>query len=286
MSHIFKKVVSQNFWTGLFDYGVKSDGVVSVDSQIGGVSNYNSIYTGGITHAFHCSSPGWGVTQQEITRLLLAASNETNFCLTGFKPFTAKTRQNVVWKSSTDDSEYITKFEEPMASSFVKINIEAKDNDEYTHEIKLAHSDDMTTIMAFAILSEDEMVADYDKNIMCFDLKNYSGEITFYSIGRTNYNALLLDSVVVNLTNNQTSIHSENNHNEKVHVSREADALVVSLPSSMIGSAWQLYSVDGSLVSTGIATTTRLYLKNRRRGTYVLKIEKDDDTYVYKVLIP
>lgn len=285
MFHLFKKDVSANFWSSFFDLGVKSDGVVSVESQIGGISGYNSIYTGELNNAYHVFSPKWNIPQEEITRLLLAASTKTNFCMTGFKPYKTGTRSQVGRKANGSDSEYIADFEEPKPYSYMKITVEHKENEEYTHEIRLSHSDDMATIMAFAILSEDKMIADYDKECMYFDLKDYEGKVTFYSIGRTNYNALLLDSVVVSLDEDPTRIKSMCNDNNKVMISYSFDSVIVSLPFKHNNLKWQLYSLDGSLICNGQSKNNKIILKRGKSGIYILRITDEGCVINYKIML-
>lgn len=98
-------------------------------------------------------------------------------------------------------SKYITDLAEPKPSSYIHLNMSSVSNEDYTHTANISTSDDMLTTAVFATLSTDKMIADYDKSIMNFNLEGYENEdeITFYAIGRTNYNALVIDSVKVNL---------------------------------------------------------------------------------------
>jgi hypothetical protein len=55
----------------------------------------------------------------------------------------------------------------------------------------------MAKTVAFCVLSEDEVVYDFDKGVMRFDMSGLQGENWIYAIGRTNYNALVIDSIKV-----------------------------------------------------------------------------------------
>ena len=55
----------------------------------------------------------------------------------------------------------------------------------------------MAKTVAFCILSKDDVVYDFDKDVMHFDMSNLEGESKIYAIGRTNYNALVIDSIKV-----------------------------------------------------------------------------------------
>lgn len=122
--------------------------------------------------------------------------------MTGFGTQT-KTRSSEFAISEAQDediaSKYITELAEPKSSSYIHLNMSSVPNEDYTHTANISTSDDMLTTAVFATLSDNKMIADYDKDIMNFNLDGYEDEVTFYAIGRTNYNALVIDSVKVNL---------------------------------------------------------------------------------------
>ena len=205
IDHIFYKgnpKEERNRWNYLLD-NVWGDAIVSVESQRGGLSSqYYSMFGGIWGHAFHCKSPLWNVTQNEIRLLLLSEPDENIFCMTGFGT-QAKTRSSDSAISETQDEEitskYITELAEAKPGSYIHLNMSSVPNEEYTHTANISTSDDMLTTAVFATLSNDKMIADYDKDVMNFNLEGYEDEVTFYAIGRTNYNALVIDSVKVNL---------------------------------------------------------------------------------------
>ena len=191
----------------LFDENVASDAVVSVESQRGGLaSQYCSIFLDPLDsskkvlfrHAYHGNSPKWNVTQNEIRLLLLSEPDEGIFCMNGFG-VQQKTRSSVSTISENIASKYITELAEPKSTSYIHLNVSSAPNEGYTHTANISTSEDMLTTVVFATLSNDKMIADYDKEIMNFNLEGYEDEVTFYAIGRTNYNALVIDSVKVNL---------------------------------------------------------------------------------------
>lgn len=102
-------------------------------------------------------------------------------------------------EEKSGDGNYITELSEPKPSSYIHLNMSSVSNEDYTHTANISTSDDMLTTAVFATLSDNKMIADYDKDIMNFNLDGYEDEVTFYAIGRTNYNALVIDSVKVNL---------------------------------------------------------------------------------------
>ena len=195
----------------LFDENIASDAIVSVESQRGGLkTQYCSIFLDPLDslknvlfrHAFHCNSPKWKVTQNEIRLLLLSEPDEKIFCMTGFGTQT-KTRSSELALSEGQDediaSKYITELTEPKPSSYIHLSMSPVLNEDYTHTANISTSNDMLTTAVFATLSDNKMIADYDKDNMNFNLEGYEDEVTFYAIGRTNYNALVIDSIKVNL---------------------------------------------------------------------------------------
>lgn len=187
---------------------IVGDGVVSLESQCGGLKEtYCNIYgspwvglDGSVS--FHCNSPKWYVIHSKLHQLLLSEPNTDIFCMTGFAAQT-KTRSSEPAISEEQDeditSKYVTELAEPKSSSYIRLDMSSVSNEDYTHTANISTSDDMLTTVVFATLSNDKMIADYDKDVMNFNLEGYEDEVTFYAIGRTNYNALVIDSVKVNL---------------------------------------------------------------------------------------
>ena len=169
-----------------------TDGVVSVESQKGGCEK-SYIYRGLITQANHCGATEWGVIHLRLHELL-TSPNSSDFCLTGFgtPPADARTRR-------AENFEFFTDFVEPNTTSFIKIETEEVSGQEYTHDIRLTHSDDMAKTVAFCILSKDDVIYDLNHDVMHFDMSGFEGEKWIYAVGRTDYNALVIDSVKVTL---------------------------------------------------------------------------------------
>lgn len=205
IDHIFYKgnpKEERNRWNYLLD-NVWGDAIVSVESQRGGLSSqYYSMFGGIWGHAFHCNSPLWNVIQNEIRLLLLSEPDGNIFCMTGFgTQQQTRSSMSATSEGKNEDiaSKYITELNEPKPSSYIHLNMFSVSNEDYTHTANISTSDDMLTTAVFATLSNEKMIAGYDKDIMNFNLYGYEDEVTFYAIGRTNYNALVIDSVKVNL---------------------------------------------------------------------------------------
>ena len=170
-----------------------SDYVVSVASQIGGCSK-SYIYKGSYSQAMHCHVTEWNIIHEELKNLL-TATDTYDFTSSPFGdiPSSARTR------AGEEKIEFVKEFKEPKSTSFIKIEAKKVAGADYTHEVKLSTSSDMIAKVAFCPLSADEMIADYENDVMKFDMSGFEGEKWIYAIGRTNYNALVIDSVKVTL---------------------------------------------------------------------------------------
>ena len=171
----------------------ESDYVVSVSSQIGGCPS-NAIYEGDFSEAMHCNVTKWEPALEELDRLLTATTTD-EFCTTGFGdvPVSVRTRGDDV------NIELIKEIVDPKPSSFIKIEAKKVAGAKYTHEIRLTNSSDLVSKVAFCLLSVDDMISDYQKDVMYFDMSDFEGEKWIYAFGRTDYNALVVDSVKVTL---------------------------------------------------------------------------------------
>jgi len=199
LSHLFRKKVTQNPWLSFFDYTVKSDWVVSCDSQIGGLTKNSSVFKGGFLEAFHCSSPEWNVTNERIFELLQDDPMSGTFSLDGFVPFSSSDNMRIR-KVNENDEDIISDFEIPKSTSFIKMSVlQEVENDSCSHKVVIQRSDDIVSHVTFCVLSENALASDCDKDVMSFDLKDFEGDVTFYTIGRTDYNAFVADSVSVTL---------------------------------------------------------------------------------------
>ena len=278
MAHIFNKEIPHYYRNYLYDDTTGSDVIVSVESQKGGCSA-SYIYEGWWNQAYHCNSPEWDVVHDQLSHLL-SASESYEFSYNGFGNTSEQSSTRALRASETDD-KYITNFEDAKPSSYIKINAETNNDvdDNYTHLIKLSHSDDMATIMAFALLSKDEMIADYDRDSMYFNLKGYEGEVTIYAIGRTDYNALLMDSIKVTL-GESSSIFMPSTETE-LHYLVTGNTLKidgVTKPYTIT-----VYDVAGRILSEQNCNTSNTYVLPRNKGFLVIAVRTDDEVLTIKL---
>ena len=254
-----------------------SDWVVSVESQKGGCE-MNFIYKGDFSQAMHCSVTNWNIIHEELNKLLTATETYGHFTTGGFGdtlPAPTLTR------AAGDEIEFITGFEEPKSTSFIKIEAKKVDGQDYTHEIKLTNSDDMMTKVAFCLLSPDDLVADYEKDEMYFDMSGYEGEKWIYAFGRTNYNALVVDSVKVTLGESGDGIKSVVNNSELCY-----DLVGNILRIKNISSPYSIavYNCAGQMLAEMNSNPSNTYALPRNKGLMIVKVRSNKGNKILKVM--
>ena len=254
-----------------------SDWVVSVESQKGGCE-MNFIYKGDFSQAMHCSVTNWNIIHEELNKLLTATETYGNFTTGGFGdtlPAPTSTR------AAGDDIEFVTGFEEPKPTSFIKIEAKKVDGQDYTHEIKLTNSDDMMTKVAFCLLSPDDLVADYEKDEMYFDMSGYEGDKWIYAFGRTNYNALVVDSVKVTLGEGGSGIKSIENSSDLRYdlVGNILQIKNVTGPYTVA-----VYNYAGQMLTEMNSNPSHTYALPYRKGLFIIGIRSNKDERFIKVV--
>lgn len=283
IDHIFYKgnPKDRKWYNYLLD-DVWGDGVVSVTSQRGGLDDlYCSMFCDSF-FAIHLFTPRWNVVQNEIRLLLLSEPDENIFCMTGFGT-QAKTRSSEFAITETQDediaSKYITELAEAKPSSYIHLNMSSVSNEDYTHTAKISTSDDMLTTVVFATLSDNKMIADYDKDIMNFNLEGYEDEVTFYAIGRTNYNALVIDSVNVNL---KETNGIENVFGNKIKVSaKNGEVKVVGASGNY---HIQICDVLGRILLSQNSNDNNTYAHSCKNALLFITISQNGKQQTYKLI--
>ena len=250
-----------------------TDGVVSVNSQKGGCER-SYIYRGLITQANHCAATEWDVIQARLLELLTSPKSG-DFCLTGFGTPPANVR-----KRAAENFEFFTDFVEPKSTSFIKIEGKKVENQKYTHELKITHSDDMAKTVAFCVLSKDEVVYDFDKNVMHFDMSGFEGEKWIYAIGRTNYNALVIDSVKVALGASDGIKSVEDNAELRYAIA--GNNLIIKNVTDPYSIA--IYNAAGQMLAEMDSNPSHTYALPRNKGLLIIDVRSNKGKQFLKVL--
>ena len=251
-----------------------TDGVVSVESQKGGCEK-TYIYRGLITQANHCAATGWDVIHARLLELLTSPSS-SDFCLTGFGTPPASVR-----KRSAENFEFFTDYVAPKSTSFIKIEGKKVENQKYTHELKITHSDDMAKTVAFCVLSEDEVVYDFDKGVMRFDMSGLEGESWIYAIGRTNYNALVIDSIKVQKDGVVDGIKSIED-NAELRYAIEGNNLMIKNVAGPYSVA--VYNAAGQMLAEMSSNPSHTYALPRNKGLLIIDVRSNKGKKFIKVV--
>lgn len=290
IAHLFQKDIPRNLNSYLDNImGEKSDAVVSVNSQRGGLTDaYCSIFNGTWGDAqsggaFHSFSPKWAMVKNKLYLLLLAEPNTSNFCLTGYNAnANSKSNANRNTRVAEVESTYIDALNVPNANSYIHINMEEVENENYTHKATITHSDDMATTVVFSVLSKDRMISDYDKGEMKFDLSEWEGEYTFYAIGRTDYDALVIDSVVVKVTK---STGIENTYSDAPDFNYSIDGNNLTLEGINDAYSIKVWDVTGRMIMFQKNNALHRYTLPVSNGLYIVELLTTKGRHSFKIWI-
>lgn len=262
------------------------DAVVSLPSQKAYLSgDYTSVFYGAFENAFHCLSPHWSLVKQEIADLLYDYKDSGFFSLKGFgtSPSNSKTYSS----SSTDAStDYIDHFNEVKNGSFIncKINRTKEDNNVYKANINV--SSDMSTYMIFAIASDSVIIYSEDYSEPELDLSGINeDELTFYAIGRTNYDALVMDSVTINLETSLNGITLGNPDIKPYELRVNNGVVTINTNNSNKPTTWEVYNLDATCDNSGSSKKKTICINDLSQGVKIIKISIDGKSWYEKVLI-
>ena len=250
-----------------------TDGVVSVESQKGGCEK-TYIYRGIFSNANHCGAPVWDVVHARLLELLTSPKSG-DFCLTGFgAPPSARRR-------AAENFEFFTDWVAPKSTSYVWIEGKKVENQPYTHEFKIHHSSDMAKTVAFCVLTEDDVVYDFDKDVMRFDMSGLEGENWVYVIGRTNYNALVIDSVKIKEGGAVDAIKSIEG-NAGLHYAIVDDNVVIKNVAGPYSVA--VYNAAGQMLAEMNSNPSNTYALPRNKGLLIIKVRSNKGKQFIKVV--
>lgn len=271
LAHLFYEEVPGNKYSYLFDDNVWGDGIVSITSQQGGLpSDHYTMMVGpfglpGTGGAFHCFSPRWSSSMQEIKRLLLLDPDDSAFSFTGFG--TSESSRTDSKRVSADN--FITSFAEPRPESNIHIQAALDDTDSNNINVSLSHSDDMMTTMAFGFVSKDRMIAHYDFDKATFRMDADLDSLKLYAIGRTNYNALVVDSVTVRRADD-SGIIGVPDRSAVISWQIQSNNLVINHEAEV--SAVEIYDIAGHLLRRYNRAESGRYPLPPVKGVLIAKI--------------
>ena len=274
MLNVFNKEIKPHERVYLDESADGTDAVVSVNSQKGGCEK-SFIYRGHILQANHCAATEWEVIHARL-RELLTSPYSYDFCLTGFG-----TPPAYAPKRAAANFEFFTDYAEPKSTSFIKIEAEKVDNQNYTHELRLTQSSDVAKTVALCVLSKDDVIYDFDKSVMHFDMSGFEGEKWIYAIGRTDYNALVVDSVKVTLENTESGIKSVENNTELRYamVGNNLEIKNITGPYSVA-----VCNQAGQVLAEMNSNPSHTYALPRNKGLLIINVRSNKGKHFLKVV--
>lgn len=156
------------------------DGVVTLESQLGGLtSNYVTIeyalYRGVLgekSDAHHINTCRWDETFNNLYSLLSSPKSSDKFCATGF-PMTDLSVQQAKARANEEDDNI--EFVEPVDSSYIKINVEVRNDSIKIAYVTVDKSRDMSAYSIFSFIDDNRMLIGSNKDTLRFALKTMLG---------------------------------------------------------------------------------------------------------------
>ena len=180
-------------------YDGENDGVVSLSSQLGGLSGahkteQSDTYLGVLgykSNAHHTKTHHWDVTLNAITGFLKRPKKDPCFTTSGFRA-----PANALLESGGPSLVSMPVFKDAPENSFINLSLE-KNEDEYDRDLvaTVATSDDIESFFIFACLGEDRYLvsASWETEPTFVIPDNYEGNLVFYALGRTANDELVAD---------------------------------------------------------------------------------------------
>jgi hypothetical protein len=125
------------------------------------------------------------------------------------------------------------------------------------------------------------MIADYEKDVMYFDMSGFEGEKWIYAFGRTNYNALVVDSVKVTLGGAADGIKSVEDNAELRYamVGNILEIKNVTGPYSVT-----VYNAAGQMLAEMNSNPSHMYALPRNKGLLIINVRSNKGKQFLKVL--
>lgn len=144
----------------------------------------------------------------------------------------------------------------------------------------------MSTYMIFAIASDSAIIYSEDCSEPELDLSGINeDELTFYAIGRTNYDALVMDSVTINLETSLNGITIENSDIKPYKLRVNNGVVTINTNNSNKPTTWEVYNLDATCDNSGSSKKKTICINDLSKGVKIIKISIDGKSWYEKVLI-
>ena len=259
------------------------DGVVPLYSQQGGLIQASTVYSGDIINAFHCNSPKWEKFITRVCTMLNESKNSDLFSLNGFRDSEAiGIKQFSSREAMTDYLEGFSPIDNNR--SVLSLTGEIISTKERKVNLVVNKTEDIKYSFVWGITDRGDILYNINAIDNNFDLSECDfNEITFYAVGKTDYQAVLIDSISIDKDFNFSSISKIEEYDKIFFISTIGDSIMIKSKES---SAFEisLFDITGKLIRntmlTGEATIDGLV-----KGLYVLSIHSKGKIQTYKILI-
>lgn len=204
-----KKGANDNSWLLNKIFDDKCDGVVALESQIGGLDKYTTRYsewtfgTGMFfSPAHHTNTTEWSETWSILDKRLTERTDGGTFSFNGYGKLPdgygqAKERET----ETASVRQRGAKVEAKSSDSYVKIEAKvACVSDSVYVQVGLNTSSDIVRNLVMATISDGSYLVSNDCDKPEFLVPDdYSGELKFFALGRNDNDVVVVDSVIVNI---------------------------------------------------------------------------------------
>lgn len=271
-------IVPQLLWGIATDkYYFLGDGVVPTFSQRGGLNDdYVSVYSGGISNAFHTNSPKWERFINRVYALLTSPKDSNVFSLHGFNGLPSKTMMKNMRQAEL--SEYVVAFN-PIDSTKTSFQLTAEilSAEEKKLNLKITQSEDINYSFVFGFTENGAVLYDINSTNTNFNLSNYDfNEITFYAVGKTDYNAIVVDSISVDSQLNISSIDAIPDVKDDFEIISLDNSIIIKSMIEHGTCRFSLVDVSGQIIREGYMKDS-VTIHGLSTGLYILSIA--DKTY-------
>ena len=137
----------------------------------------------------------------------------------------------------------------------------------------------MLTIIAFSELADEKIVSGYDNDTIRFNLAGYEEDAVIYAIGRTEYNALVMDSIKVNL--GQANGIKELRHDTNLKYSVDGNKINIEDLSEPY--RLTIYDIAGRVLADMDSNPSHIYTLPANNGLLIVGARTKEGTQTRKI---
>ena len=194
---------SSQMAAGFWD-GAEHDGVVPLESQLGGLSDlYTSVvsapysgWRGQKSQAYHSNVHHWSVVCDIVRNLLWSSKSSSSFSMEGFHPVDMSGNTSGGKKRALLHVLRQLQFAKASDSSFIEVEATKEESREL--HLQLNQSEDIVHNLVFVSLYDEQMILERDTLTASFIIPDtFEGDLIVYALGKTRDNALVADTLMV-----------------------------------------------------------------------------------------